>query len=308
MKSVLILAALIAALFLTGCPESAGPANTDANNAANGGSNNSAGTTEDASAAVIDLEKKAHEAWKNKDGKFFEGMLADDFTGVVGGNIVDKDGLVKQISESPCEVKSYEMSDPKTTKINDSAMIVTHRLSFDYTCDGKAVKSPEYVVSVYVKEGDSWKGAFHQSVPAADAKGDMSAMPDSTGLKGTDDAQTDELVKLENAAWDAWAKGETEWFSENMTADAIHVTPGGVEGRDDMVKMMKETKCDVEEYGSRGFTRTELADNVQLLMYRGNQKGKCGDMELPPVVIAATVAVKEGDSWKGVLHIETPAK
>lgn len=305
MKRLPILALLSLALLFTACPETPGPANTgEANNA-----NNAASTSgEDASAAVIELEEKAHEAWKNKDGKFFEGMLADDFTGVVGGNVVDKAGVVKQISESPCTVASVELSDPKTVKLTDSVMLVTYKVTHDSTCDGKKVKSPEYAASVYVKDGEEWKGAYHQTVTAANAEGDMEAVPETTALKGTDDADTQALQEMENSAWKAWSKGETKWFEENIAQNGVHVSPGGVTGRDEMIKSMSETKCDVEEYQLRAFTGTKLAENVHLLMYRGEQTAKCGDTEMPPAVVASTIAVKDGDKWKAFFHMETPAK
>ncbi|MCO6509754.1 MAG: nuclear transport factor 2 family protein [Aridibacter famidurans] len=305
MRKLLALALLSFVLMFTACPDQASPTNTgEANNANNAASPSG----EDASAAVIELEKKAHEAWKSKDGKFFEGMLADDFMGVVGGNIVDKAGLVKQISESPCTVASAELSDPKTVKLTDNAMLVTHKVSFDYSCEGKKVKSPEYAASVYVKEGDAWKGAYHQSLTAANAEGELESSPDTAALKGTDDDNTQALQELENEAWEAWSKGDTKWFEEHMASNALHISPDGVTGRDAMIKALGEMNCEVEEYQLRAFTGTKLAENVHLLMYAGEQEAKCGDTQLPPTVIGSTVAVKDGDKWKLYFHVETPAK
>ncbi|QQS40338.1 MAG: nuclear transport factor 2 family protein [Acidobacteriota bacterium] len=305
MRKLLILAILSFALFFTACPEQPGPSSTGAANDANNAASQPA---EDASAAVIELEKKAYEASKNKDGKFFEEMLADDFTGVVGGNIDDKAALVKRIAESPCEMKSYEIIDPRTVKLSENAMLVTHKVSFDYTCEGKKVKSPEYTATVYVKEGGAWKGAYHQSVSAANAEGDVGTVADTSGLKGTDDQATQALAELEESAWNAWVSGEMKWFEENMAGNALLVNPSGISNRDEAIKAMSDANCEVDQYQLRGFTGTKLAENVMLLMYRGEQSGKCGDAELPSAVLGSTIAIKEGEKWKGIFHMETPAK
>lgn len=305
MKKLSILAILSITLLFAACPEAPGPANAgEANNA-----NNSVNTSgEDASAAVIELEKKAYEASKNKDGKFFEGMLTDDFTGFLGGSIADKAALIKRIAESPCELKSYELTEPKTVKLSENSMLVAHKVSFDYTCEGKKVKSPEYSASVYVKEAGAWKAAYHQSVTAENAEGEMDTVADTSGLKGTDDQATQALAELEEAAWNAWVNGEMKWFEENMAGNALLVSPSGVSTRDEAIKSMRDANCEVEQYQLRGFTGTELADNVMLLMFRGEQSGKCGESELPAAVLGSTIAVKEGDKWKGIFHMKTPAK
>jgi len=215
---------------------------------------------------------------------------------------------VKQISESKCDVKSFDLTDPKTAKITDNAMLVTSKLSYDYSCEGKTVKSPEYIASVYVKDGDNWKGAFHMTVLASDAKGDVEALPDSSVLKESSDDITNDLAKVEKAAWDAWAKGDAKWFENNLSPDMIIASPGGFQTRDELVKAIPDMKCEVDQYGTQSYSATALAENVYLLMFKGTQKGKCGDQELPPVVIGATVTVKNGDKWDQAFHIETTAK
>ena len=307
MKKILLIGLMTMVFaFLSAC---GGSGTEGTNTGGNANENaNAAKPAEDASSTVIDLEKKAHEAWKAKDGKFFEGMLADNFKGVVGDAVVDKAALVKQISDSKCEVKSFELTDPKTVKISDNAMLVTHKLSYDYTCDGKTVKSPEYVASVYVKDGDNWKGAFHMSELASDAKGDIETLPDSSVLKETNDDTTNALAKVDKAAWDAWAKGDAKWFENNLAPDIIVASPGGFQTRDELVKAIPEMKCEVDQYGTQSFSATTLTENVYLLMYKGTQKGKCGGQELPPVVIGASVTVKNGDKWDQAFHMETAAK
>lgn len=308
MKNLSVLALLSLTLLFTACPETPGPANTgETSNSetANNGSNTSG---KEASAAAIELEKKAYEASKNKDGKFFEEMLSDDFTGVFGGTIDDKAALVKRIAESPCELKSYEISDPRTVELSENAVLVTSKVSLDYTCEGKKVKTPEYAATVYVKEGGEWKGAYHQGVSAADAEGELGTVADTSGLKGTDDQATQALAELEESAWNAWVNEETKWFEENMAGNAVLINPSGISTRDEAIRAMSEANCEVDQYQLRAFTGTELAENVMLLMYRGEQSGKCGDVELPSAILGSTIAIKEGEKWKGIFHMEMPAK
>lgn len=299
-----IAAVLVLAILFTACPEN--PSN-GGNSNENANANGNAATAEDASAAVIESEMKAYEAWKNKDAKFFEDNLKDDFIGVSGGKVNDKEGLIKDVTNKDCTVASYELTNAKATKISDEAYLVTHQDSFDYTCGGKKVKSPEYVSSVWVKEGDQWKGAFHFMVTAADAKGDIAAIPDASTLKSSDDAITQEMGELENDAWSAWSKADTKWFEDHMAGDAVEVMWDGIASRDQLLKKMKDVKCEVDQFGIKSLKSTKLADGVYVLMYRGDLKAKCGDATLPPTVIGATVSKKGDSGWKGYLHTETPA-
>src|SRR4051812_20476804 len=62
------------------------------------------------------MENKAFEAWKTKDGKYFEGYIADNFVPGPGDKIMTKADVVKEISESKCDVKNYAISEGHVTQ------------------------------------------------------------------------------------------------------------------------------------------------------------------------------------------------
>src|SRR4051812_41685515 len=62
------------------------------------------GTLED---TLVGLEKQSWEAWKNHDGKFFQGFLADDHVELGFGGPAGKATVVAGVAGPACSVKSY---------------------------------------------------------------------------------------------------------------------------------------------------------------------------------------------------------
>lgn len=175
----LILATVIAALF-AGCTP---PANTNTATNVNSNANAKAAAAPPTLAALKEIETKAFEAYKNKDGKFFEAMLDDKF--VMGGmhEKVDKVGTIKAISENKCEVKSSTMSDEKMVPLGNDAAVLITKVTSDEVCDGKKSPSPVISATVYVRSGDTWKGAYHNEVAIVDPKAAPASSDKATDAK-----------------------------------------------------------------------------------------------------------------------------
>lgn len=123
-------------------------------------------------ATLIALEKQAWEAFKNKDGKFFQNFMSEDSMLVGDSDISDKAATVKFVNDSPCEVRSYSLNNFKVTMLDKDAAIVTYKAMQDITCTGKAGPAQVMASSVYVKRGGKWLAAFHQetaTIPKSDA-------------------------------------------------------------------------------------------------------------------------------------------
>jgi len=121
-------------------------------------------------AQIVALEKSAFEAWKNKDRKFFEVHMSEagqylDLNGVGG-----KAEYVKAIIDNNCTVSSYSLDNTKVTMLSKDVALLTYRYAHDVVCGGKPEASPLWASTMYVKRGGSWLIAFHQEVPAAQAK------------------------------------------------------------------------------------------------------------------------------------------
>src|SRR5215470_13406789 len=61
--------------------------------------------------AIIATEKKLWEGWKNKDFKPFKANLSADSILVGDSGVADKTTAIKGLEDTPCEVKSYALSD-----------------------------------------------------------------------------------------------------------------------------------------------------------------------------------------------------
>ena len=117
-------------------------------------------------AQLIALEKQAWEAWKNKNGSFFQSNLSDDTVGVGAGGVDNKAQIVKDISGGGCEVKSYSLDNFKLVMLEKNTAILTYKAMQDATCNGKTIPAAVWASSMFVKRGGKWLAAFHQETPA----------------------------------------------------------------------------------------------------------------------------------------------
>lgn len=121
-------------------------------------------------AEIVALEKRAYEAWKNKDKRFFEEHMSDD------GQFLDPDGgggkaqYVRAIIDNNCTVNGYALDKTKVTMLNQDAALLTYRYTYDIVCGGKPEAGPLWASTIYVRRGGKWLIAFHQELPATQAK------------------------------------------------------------------------------------------------------------------------------------------
>ena len=108
------------------------------------------------------LEKQSWEAWKNRDGKFFQDFLADDHVEVGFGGPTDKKTVVAGVGSPVCTVKSYTVDHFELTEFGPDTALLTYHAAQDTTCGGTAVPSPVWVSSLYVKRGGQWLNALYQ--------------------------------------------------------------------------------------------------------------------------------------------------
>lgn len=115
---------------------------------------------------IIATEKKFWEAWKNKDVKVFRANLSADTVMISEMGVGDKATVLKEMGNSKCDVKSYELTDLKVTFLNSDAALITYKATQDATCDGQQVPAAVWASSAYVRRGGKWYGASHQETPA----------------------------------------------------------------------------------------------------------------------------------------------
>src|SRR6202008_2877123 len=69
-------------------------------------------------AQIVTLEKMAFEAWKNKDGDFFEGHMSEEGQYLDANGAGGKAQYVKAIIDNNCTVKTYSLDNTKVTMLS----------------------------------------------------------------------------------------------------------------------------------------------------------------------------------------------
>ena len=116
--------------------------------------------------ALIKLEKQSWEAWKKRDGKFFQEFLSDDHVEVGFGGIATKTQVVAFVTSPVCVVKSYSVDRFELTMFDANSALLTYHAAQDTTCNGAAVPSPVWASSFYVKRGDRWLNVLYRQTQA----------------------------------------------------------------------------------------------------------------------------------------------
>lgn len=318
MKKILgiFLIALFAAV-LAGCPSGAGT-NTNAN-----ANSSTEAPAKDLKATLLEVDKNFTVASKNKDTKFFEENVTDNFAGVTPGGFFDKPSGIKSMSEDKCEDGPSSNTDINVKELGEGIALFTGKGTSERTCEGKTTKYEGNFAVLYVKDGDTWKAAYYQSAQAPvkeEAKSDEGAKKEEKPAAKAEDktkeapmtpkfADDDELARTltgkEGDLWAAWAKKDTKPFEEAFAADFQEMTPEGLKARADVLKQIAENKCEITGTSVGSTHAIKINDDLVLFIYKGSANGTC---EGKPAGAAydASIWKKDGDNWKVVFHMESP--
>lgn len=318
MKSIksLVLGVAAAVLF-TACVEttntnrpanSANLSNANANTNANAAATTAAAPTKD---ALMTLEKSAWEAWKTKNASFWDPFLTTNFMGHGGGGRLDRAAALKEYAGAECDVKSYQISDDRMVPVGPDTAVVIYKVAVDATCGGQKVPANSWAAGVYVREGNNWKGAFHGETPVRDpnappAKPGKPATA-SNPPAGTTDALTQTLMAIENKAWEAWKSRDAAAVESIMAPNFTSLSGTGPLDRAASVKEWSAAKCEGLSFTLTDPRSVQLNKDTALVMYHGEAKGTCDGKPLgEPSVWAASVDVKDGDTWKNAFYMQGP--
>ena len=114
---------------------------------------------------LSEMETALWNAWKNKDPKPFETNLSDDSVLVGEGGLSSKKNIPAEITNAPCEVKSFTLSDWKLTKYGTNYVLLTYKGAAEGTCGGQPIPTT-WSSTLWVKRKNIWQAAFHQETPA----------------------------------------------------------------------------------------------------------------------------------------------
>ena len=290
--------------------------------------------------ALMALDRQANEAYAKGDAKFFEEMLSDKFVMLGGGQWMDKVTTVGMIAGVKCDIKSMDLTEPAMSMIDADTYALTYKANWDGTCngpDGKPVKLPSPVrsASIWIRSGDKWQSVFHgenliieskapppsspspalsardEQAKKEEAKNDHNAAansntasrpaPASAMRDVKPSANTDALMKVELALWEAWKEHDAKKLDDLMARDVSFVNIFGtyLGTKADALKDWTGNGCEVKTVSVTDGFSTALSPTVEMLMRKGTAEGTCGGQNIGGVPIwGVSIFVKDGDAWK----------
>ena len=108
------------------------------------------------------METSSWEAWKNRDGKFFEGFLSGDHVEIGFSGVTNKESVVRSVGSPSCIVKGYKIDGFELKIIDQTTALLTYHAWQETTCNGKPVPTPVWVGSLYQKRNGKWLNVVYQ--------------------------------------------------------------------------------------------------------------------------------------------------
>lgn len=263
--------------------------------------------------ALLALEKSANEAWKSKDAAFWTTFLSDQFVGYGMSGRLDKASAAKEFTGADCEIRSYALSDERMTQLGQDAALLTYTSTVEGTCGGQPVPARSRAASVYVRDGDRWKGAFHAEAPIVDPRAAPATPVATQGATAGSAARpagagTEALLAVEKAVWEAWRAHDAKTIEELTTREISFINIFGTyfANKADALKDWTGPGCDVKSVSVTDAAATMLSPTVGILTFTGGADGTCYGQKVGSVW-GTSIYVKEGDAWKWTFGINLPA-
>src|ERR1700757_4634280 len=108
--------------------------------------------------AVIDSEKAAWEAYKNKNADAFRKLMAADYHGVYAEGIQALDTEVADMAKA--DLQEYALSDVRVVFPHADVAVITYKATTKGTFNGQDRSGTYNAGSVYMKRGGTWLGIF----------------------------------------------------------------------------------------------------------------------------------------------------
>lgn len=308
---LLAVSALLAAS--CGTPATNAPANAG-NAVSNANTAKPAAPTKE---ALLELDKKANEAFIKGDTAHFEAMLSDKFVRYMNGARSGKADEIKMIAATECDVKSWSLDEGVMSRISDDVYVTIYKTTFEGTCtfDGNSEKipSPMRAASVWMRSGDKWQGVYHNETPIVDptvpsppVKKQQSKETDKISTSA--DPNTATLMAVEQSVWGAWKDKDAKKIEDLTAKDLAFVNIFGAyfANRADTIKDWTEGKCEVKSVSVTDGVVNSLSATVSLMTHKGTADGACFGQKIGPV-FGTSVYTKEGDTWKLAFTFNAPA-
>ncbi len=267
--------------------------------------------------ALLTLEKSSYEAWKRKDGQFWDTFLSAKFVGYGSSGKLDKGSAIKEYVGADCEIKSYALSDEQMRPLGHDAALITHKTTVDGTCGGQQVPANSWAASVYVRDGAKWKAAFHAEAPVVDPKAASAKVADKKEAPvnekeevktAASNAASDVLLGAEKDIWEAWRAHDAQRLADLTTREISFINIFGTffATKADALKDWTSEGCKVKSVSVTNATGTMLSPAAAILTFDGGADGDCFGQKVGPVR-GTSVYVKVGNTWKWTFGMNLPA-
>jgi hypothetical protein len=290
--------------------------NALANDATPGNTADKTAPATPATNALVTLEESAYAAWKSKDAKFWDAFLSDKFVGWGSSGKLDKASAKREYAGADCEIKSYAVSDVQMNPLGKGAALITHKTAVDGTCSGQKVPANNWAASVYVRDGNKWRAAFHAEAAVVDPKAAPATPADQKEASRKDearladrDAGTDAMLAVEKTVWEAWRVHDARKIGDLTASDISFINIFGTHlaTKADALKDWSRAYCDVKSITITDAAGTMLSPTVGILTFKASADGTCYDQKVG-AVWGTSVYVKHGDVWKWTFGINLPAR
>ncbi|MFZ1699890.1 MAG: nuclear transport factor 2 family protein [Pyrinomonadaceae bacterium] len=118
-----------------------------------------------ATTALMTVEKKAWDDWKDKNAKGLDEFAAKDMVSLSATEgWTDRESSLKRWADPSCEVKAVSVTDPASVAFGSDYALLTFRSAVDGKCGGQSIP-PEFGATVYIKEGGTWRALMTMGTP-----------------------------------------------------------------------------------------------------------------------------------------------
>lgn len=178
------------------------------------------------------------------------------------------------------------------------------------------VPANSWAASVYVRDGDQWKGVFHAESPVVDptaapakpaVKKEVSET--SAAISAAQDAGTEAMLPRERVLWEDWRLHDANKIAGLTASDLSFINIFGtyLSNKADALKDWSGTGCDIKHVDFSNAAGTMLSPTVGILTFTATADGTCYG-QVPPSIWGSSIYIKEGDTWKWTFGINTPAR
>jgi ketosteroid isomerase-like protein len=108
--------------------------------------------------AILEKEQAFLSATKTADLNHLQAVMGEDAVSVwPDGTVLDKEGHKKNWKDGVFRVTRIETSGLKVRTFNEDTAIVTGRVEYEGTYEGKKIDTPRIFTHVWVKQGADWQ-------------------------------------------------------------------------------------------------------------------------------------------------------